>query len=105
MLEKAETRGKARYVLVACSMFDPKVFKSRIGVLMFRKAANRNRIGEVWRICLPKSIVSKVWNLCHQSDAGGHRGLEGTLSKFLKGFFIYLPIRGSVSLGVHVILV
>ena len=26
-VKKAETRGKAREVLVACSMFDPKVFK------------------------------------------------------------------------------
>ena len=41
VLEKAETRGKAREVLVACSMFDPQVFK------MFTKAANRNWIGEV----------------------------------------------------------
>ena len=38
--EKTETRGKARVVLVACSMFDPKVFKMNEGVLMFSKAAN-----------------------------------------------------------------
>ena len=42
--EKKETRGKEREVLVACSMFDPKVFKMKDGVLMFTKAANRNRI-------------------------------------------------------------
>ena len=30
----------------------------------------------------------EVWSLCHQSDVGGHRGLEGTLNKFLKGFFM-----------------
>ena len=29
-----------------------------------------------------------VWSLCHQSNLGGHRGLEGTLNKFLKGFFL-----------------
>ena len=45
--EKKETRGKEREVLVACSMFDPKVFKMKAGVLMFTKAAKRNRIGEV----------------------------------------------------------
>ena len=50
MTEKAETRGKAREVLVALSMFNPEVFKMRDGVLMFKKAANRNRMGEVWRI-------------------------------------------------------
>ena len=55
---------------------------------MFTKAANRNRIGEVWWICLSESMVSEVWSLNHQSDAGGHKGLEGTLNKFLKGFFI-----------------
>ena len=33
--EKAETKGKARGVLVARSMFDPDVFKMRNGVLMF----------------------------------------------------------------------
>ena len=31
VLEKAETRGKAREVLVTCSMFDPAVFKMRDG--------------------------------------------------------------------------
>ena len=30
----------------------------------------------------------EVWSLCHQSNLGGHRGLEGTLNKFLKGFFL-----------------
>ena len=35
-----------------------------------------------------ESIVSLVWSLCHQSDVGGHGGLEGTLNKFLKGFFM-----------------
>ena len=44
---------------------------------MFAKAANKNRIGEVWRICLPESMVMKVWSLGHQSNLGGHRGLEG----------------------------
>ena len=56
--------------------------------LMFTKAASRNRIGEVWRICLPESMVTEVWSLCHQSDLGGLRGLEETLNKFLKRFFL-----------------
>ena len=30
----------------------------------------------------------EVWSLFHQSDVGGFRGLEGTLNKFLKGFFM-----------------
>ena len=86
--EKAETRGKAREVLVARSMFDPTVFKMKDGVLMFTKAANKNQVGEVGRICIPASMVREVWSLCHQSDLGGHRGLEGTLNKFLRGFFM-----------------
>ena len=48
------------------------------GVKMFTKAANRNLIREVWRICLPEFMVKEVWSLCHQSDLGGHSGLEGT---------------------------
>ena len=32
----------------------------------------------------------EIWRLCHQSVAGGHRGLERTLNKFLKGFFMLL---------------
>ena len=32
--------------------------------------------------------MSEVWSLCHQGHAGGHRGVEGTLNKFLKGFFM-----------------
>ena len=55
---------------------------------MFTKAANRNRIREVWRMCLPESMVKEVWSLCHQSNLGGHRGLMRTLNKFLKGFFL-----------------
>ena len=78
--EKAETRGKAWEVMVSHSMFDPEVFKMRDGVLMFKKAANRNRMGEVWRIWLPKSMVSEVWSLCHQSAVGVHRGLVGPTS-------------------------
>ena len=41
--EKAETRGKAREVLVANSMFEPEIFKMKDGVVMFTKAANKNR--------------------------------------------------------------
>ena len=55
---------------------------------MFTKAANRNRIEEVWQICLPESMVTEAWSLCHRSDLGGHKGLEGTLKKFLQGFFL-----------------
>ena len=69
-------------------MFNPKVFKMKDGLLMFTKAANMTRIGEVWRICLPESMVTEIWSLCHQSNLGGHRGLEGTLKTFLKGFFL-----------------
>ena len=88
VLDKGETRGKAREVLVAPSIFDPKVLKMREGVLMFTKTANRNWMGELWQICLPESMVTEFWSLCHQSDRGEHRGLEGTLNKFLKGFFM-----------------
>ena len=45
--------------------FHDQVFKMKDGVLMFTKAANRNRIREVLRICLPESLVKKVWSLCH----------------------------------------
>ena len=45
--EKTETRGKAREVLVARSVFDPAVFKMKDRVLMFTKAPNKNLIGEV----------------------------------------------------------
>ena len=55
---------------------------------MFIKAANRNLIEEVWQKCLLESMVTEVWILCHQSNLGGHRSLEGTLNKFVKGFFL-----------------
>ena len=58
--EKTETRGKARKVLVGCSMFNPEVFKMKNGVLMFTKAANRNLIGEVWWICLQETMIKEV---------------------------------------------
>ena len=58
--EKAKTRGKEREVLVVCSMFDPAVFKIKDRVLMVTKAGNRNRIREVWWICLPESMVREV---------------------------------------------
>ena len=86
--EKTETRGKAIEVLLMHSMFNPEVFKMKDGVLIFTKAANRNWIGEVWRIYLPESMVKEVWSLCHQSNLGGHRGLKVMLNKFLKGFFL-----------------
>ena len=52
------------------------------------KEVDRNQMREKWRICLLESMVKEVWSLYHQSDLGGHRGLEGTLNKFLKGFFL-----------------
>ena len=86
--EKAEMRGKSREVLAALSLFDPTVFQLIDGVLMFTKSANRNQTGAVGRICILESMFKKVWSLCHQSDSGGHRGLEGTLNKFMRGFFM-----------------
>ena len=82
------TRGKTREVFVARSMFDPAVFKMRDGVLMFTKATNKNQVRKVVGICIPACTVRKVWSMCHQSDLGGHRGLEVTLIKFLRGFFM-----------------
>ena len=69
-------------------MLDPTVFKMKDRILVLTQAAKKNWIGEVWRICLPESMVTEVWSLWHQSHLGGHRGLEGTLDKFLKGFFL-----------------
>ena len=62
------------------------------GVLMYTMAANRHQTGEVGQIYLPESMVKEVWSLCHQSAQGGHRGLEGKLNKFLRGFFM-LSVR------------
>ena len=59
--EKKETRGKARESLVAPYMFNPKVFKMKERVLMFTKAAKRNLIEEVWRICPLESMVTEVY--------------------------------------------
>ena len=34
-------------------------------------------------------MIEEAWrSLCHQSDSGGHRGLEGLLNKFMRGFFM-----------------
>ena len=60
-----------------------------------KQTFNRNRIGEVWRICLRESTVLEVWSLCNQSDVGGHRGIEGKLNKFLEGFFM-LSVRQKI---------
>ena len=70
--EKSETRGKAREFLVACSMYDPTVFKIKDGVLMFTKTANRNQTREVGQIYIPASTVRELWSLCHQIDLGVH---------------------------------
>ena len=91
MPNKVETRGKMKEVQAVRSLFDPSVFKIRDGVLMFTKSANRHQYGEVGRICIPNSMIREVWSLCHQSNLGGHQGLEGTLNKFLKGFFMFSP--------------
>ena len=88
MPDKSEARGRSREVLAAHLVFDPTVFKMRDGVLMYTKSANRNQTGEVGRICILESMVKEVWSLCHQSDSGGHRGVEGTLNKFMRGFFM-----------------
>ena len=50
MPEKAETRGKSHEVLVPRLMFDPEWFKMRDGILMFTKATNRSRGGDIWGI-------------------------------------------------------
>ena len=74
-------------------MFDPEVFMMKNGVLMFTKAANKNRNGEVWLICLSESMEKEVWNLCHQSNIG----LEEMLNKFLKDSYSYQQDRSYIS--------
>ena len=69
-------------------MCDPDVFKMREGILMFTKDTNQSIVWDMWRICLPESMVAEVWSLCQQSKTEAHRGVEGTLNKFLKGFFV-----------------
>ena len=63
--EKAETRGKAREVLIAHSIFDPAVFKMKGGVLMFTKAAKGNQIGYVsqylWLGKCGVSVIRVIW--------------------------------------------
>ena len=78
-LDKSEVRGKLMEFLVARSQFNPTLFKIRDGVLMYTKSENRNQTGEVGRICIPETMVKEVWSLCHQSDSGGYRGIDGTL--------------------------
>ena len=81
--EKMETRGKAREVLVARSMFDPAVFKMKDGELMLTKADNKSLIGEAWQICLPESIVmeevmlevSPEWNADPDLIMGDEAGM------------------------------
>ena len=89
--DKSEVRGKSREVLVARSKFSTALFKMSDGVLMYTNSANGNQLGEVGRICIPESMVKEVWSLCHQSDSGGHRGIDGTLDKFNRGFFMLSP--------------
>ena len=86
--DKSEVRGKSREVLIARSKFSPALFKMNNGVLMYTKSANGNQLGEVGRICIPESMVKEVWSLCHQSESGGHRGIDGTVYKFTRGFFM-----------------
>ena len=40
-------------------------------------------------------FIEKVWSLCHRSNLGGHRGLEGT--SFSKDSFCYQQDRTYVS--------
>ena len=88
--EKTEFRGKAREVLVTRSMFDPEIFKMKEGVLISPRQLTRpERRGMA--DMPPESMITEVWCLCHQSNLGGHRSLEGTLSnllKLVKGFFL-----------------
>ena len=42
--EKTETRDKARELLVACSMFDPKVFKMKDRVLVYVSTINEDLV-------------------------------------------------------------
>ena len=64
VLEKTDIRGKAREVLIAHSMFNLEIFKMKDGVLMFTKAANKNRIGEVADMP-PRVHGKRVWSLYH----------------------------------------
>ena len=89
--EKVEIRVKMKEIQAPRSLFDPSVFKIRDGILIFTKSANCHQSGEVGRICIPKSMIREVLSLCHQCDLGGHRGLDGTLNKFLRGFFMFSP--------------
>ena len=36
-----------------------RVFKMRVGILMFTKSTNQSKVRDVWQICLPESMVQR----------------------------------------------
>ena len=83
-----ELRGNEREVLTLRGQFSTELFQIVNGILMFQKHADRNKEGDAHRICLPRSRLQEAFELCHSNSLAGHRGINGTTTKFNRSFYM-----------------
>lgn len=84
-----EVRGGEVELILARGLFGSDNFIIKDGVLIFRRKVDKMRNEEGDRVCLPEEKLREGFNLCHTHTLAGHRGITGTLDKFLKSFFVF----------------
>ena len=83
-----EIRGGEAELVTLRNLFSTEIFKIKDTILVFTKHMNRFKEGDADRVCLPKKMVEEGFRICHEHTLSGHRGIQGTLNKFLSSFFI-----------------
>ena len=81
-----ELRGKVQGVLTVRQLINPILCVMQNGVLCYNK--HMDPTYNELRICLPETKLKETFQICHEGITSGHRGVNVTLGKFQRTFFV-----------------
>ena len=84
----SEVRGKVQEVLTLRQLFNPVLFVIHNGVLCYNRHTDPTKPYDALRICVPEVKLKETFQICHEGIMAGHRGVNGTLDKFQRTFFV-----------------
>ena len=65
-----------------------KSFPGNHGVLCYTKHMEPTKPYNALHICIPEARLKEAFQICKEGITSGHRGVNDTLDKFQKTFFV-----------------
>ena len=86
----SEVRGKVQEVLTLRQLFNPLLFVIHNGILCYNRHTDPTKPYDALRICVPEVKLKETFQfqICHEGIMAGHTGVNGTLDKFQRTFFV-----------------